>query len=193
MNEHKIACRHLWKLYGNDPVGFLRQHGGNPPIEAVRAGGYIPAVRDVSFEVMPGEILVVMGLSGSGKSTLLRCLSRLIEPSAGQVVFEGSDMLAASENELIELRRHKMGMVFQNFALLPHRTVLENVAFPLQVRGEGRRERENRARDMIELVGLKGREGYYPRELSGASASPARSPSARTCGSWTSRSRRWTR
>ncbi|RUM98147.1 ATP-binding cassette domain-containing protein [Pseudaminobacter arsenicus] len=167
MNEPKIACRNLWKLYGADPEGFLRRHGGKPAIEAIRAEGYIPAVRDVSFDVMPGEILVVMGLSGSGKSTLLRCLSRLIEPTAGEVMFEGRNMLAATESELIELRRHKMGMVFQNFALLPHRTVLDNVAFPLQVRGTSRQERESRAREVIELVGLKGREAYYPRELSG--------------------------
>ncbi|OQM76257.1 quaternary amine ABC transporter ATP-binding protein [Manganibacter manganicus] len=167
MNEPKIACRNLWKLYGADPSGFLTQHDGRPSIEAIRKDGYIPAVRDVSFDVMPGEILVVMGLSGSGKSTLLRCLARLIEPTAGKVMFETHDMLAASERELIELRRHKMGMVFQNFALLPHRTVLDNVAFPLQVQGVGRREREGRAREVIELVGLKGREDYYPRELSG--------------------------
>lgn len=167
MSDPKIACRNLWKLYGPDPAGFLKRHDGQPTIEAIRAQGYISAVRDVSFDVMPGEILVVMGLSGSGKSTLLRCLSRLVEPTAGEVMFEGRDMLRATDNELIDLRRHKMGMVFQNFALLPHRTVLDNVAFPLQVRGTGRQERESRARDVIELVGLKGREGYYPRELSG--------------------------
>ena len=137
MSDPKIACRNLWKLYGPDPAGFLKRHDGQPTIEAIRAQGYISAVRDVSFDVMPGEILVVMGLSGSGKSTLLRCLSRLVEPTAGEVMFEGRDMLRATDNELIDLRRHKMGMVFQNFALLPHRTVLDNVAFPLQVRGTG--------------------------------------------------------
>ncbi len=167
MTEAKIACRDLWKLYGPDPAGFLQRHGNAPSIDGIRAQGYIPAVRNVSFEVMPGEILVVMGLSGSGKSTLLRCLARLIEPTAGEVRFEGTNILAASQRELIELRRHKMGMVFQHFALLPHRTVLDNVAFPLQVRGTDRATREKRAREVIELVGLKGREGYYPRELSG--------------------------
>jgi len=167
MSEAKIACRNLWKLYGSDPVGFLRRNNNNPSIETIRAEGYVPAVRNVSFDVMPGEILVVMGLSGSGKSTLLRCLARLIEPTSGEVMFEGRDILAASERELIDLRRHKMGMVFQHFALLPHRTVLDNVAFPLQVRGTDRLKREARAREVIELVGLKGREGYYPRELSG--------------------------
>jgi len=108
-----------------------------------------------------------MGLSGSGKSTLVRCLSRLIEPTAGRVLFEGRNLLEASERELIELRRHKMGMVFQHFALLPHLTVLGNVAFPLGIQGQSRARREGRAREMIELVGLKGREDYYPRELSG--------------------------
>lgn len=167
MTEAKISCRNLWKLYGADAAGFLRRNGNDPSIETIRSEGYVPAVRNVSFDVSPGEILVVMGLSGSGKSTLLRCLARLIEPTAGEVRFEGRDILAASERELIELRRHKMGMVFQHFALLPHRTVLDNVAFPLQVRGTDRQTRERRARDVIELVGLRGREGYYPRELSG--------------------------
>jgi glycine betaine/proline transport system ATP-binding protein len=108
-----------------------------------------------------------MGLSGSGKSTLLRCMSRLIEPTAGQVTFDGKDLLKASEAELIDIRRHKMGMVFQHFALLPHLTVLENVAFPLSIQGAVKPARDRRAREMIDLVGLKGREHHYPRELSG--------------------------
>ena len=108
-----------------------------------------------------------MGLSGSGKSTLLRCMSKLIQPTDGQVFFEGKDLLKTSDEELIEIRRHKMGMVFQHFALLPHRTVLQNVAFPLEVQGIDVEKRENRAREVIKLVGLEGREKYYPRELSG--------------------------
>jgi glycine betaine/proline transport system ATP-binding protein len=108
-----------------------------------------------------------MGLSGSGKSTLVRCMSRLIEPTAGEIVFNGENLLSASPQRLIEIRRHQMGMVFQHFALLPHLTVLANVAFPLEVQGVGRAEREKRAREMIDLVGLGGREGFYPRELSG--------------------------
>ena len=108
-----------------------------------------------------------MGLSGSGKSTLVRCLSRLIEPTAGEVRFDGQDLRRVSDRELIEIRRHRMGMVFQNFALLPHLSVLRNVAFPLEVQGVPRPEREARAREMIELVGLKGREANLPRELSG--------------------------
>ncbi len=163
----KIACRSLWKLFGSDPLGFLERHGGHPSEDAFKAEGTIGAVCDVTFDVQTGEILVVMGLSGSGKSTLIRCLTRLVDPTAGEVLFEGRDLLLASERELIELRRHKMGMVFQHFGLLPHRNVLANVAFPLEVQGVGRDEREKRAREMVKLVGLEGRESYFPRELSG--------------------------
>ena len=117
--------------------------------------------------VSRGEIFVIMGLSGSGKSTLVRCLARLIEPTAGEVMFAGRNLLKASPKELIELRRHKMGMVFQHFALLPHLTVLDNVAFPLEIQGVARKDREARAREMTALVGLKGREHNLPQELSG--------------------------
>lgn len=129
--------------------------------------GLISAVRDVSLDIHEGEIFIIMGLSGSGKSTVVRCLSRLIEPSAGEIIFDGRNLLEASEKELIEIRRHKMGMVFQHFALLPHLTVLGNVSFPLEIQGVDRRKREQRALEIIELVGLQGRETYYPRELSG--------------------------
>lgn len=162
-----ISCQSVWKLFGHEPEKFLLQHKGQPSREAIKKGGYISAVRDVSIDVHAGEIQVIMGLSGSGKSTLVRCLSRLIEPTGGEIFFEGQDLLKASPEEMIELRRHKMGMVFQHFALLPHRTVLQNVAFPLEVQGIDRNKREARAGEMIELVGLKGREKYYPRELSG--------------------------
>ena len=165
--QPKIGCRAVWKLFGPDPAGFLARHGGNPSPEACAGEGYISAVRDVTLDVAAGEILIVMGLSGSGKSTLVRCLSRLIEPTAGKIEVDGVDLLGAGPRELIELRRHKMGMVFQNFALLPHRTVLENVAFPLEVQGVDKKSRRARALEIVELVGLKGRENYYPRELSG--------------------------
>ena len=167
MAEPILTCTGVWKLFGPKPQSFMNKHGGAPGLAAILEEGYIPAVRDASLEVNAGEILVIMGLSGSGKSTLLRCLARLIEPTAGEIVFEGQDLLKATNRELTQLRRHKMGMVFQHFALLPHRTVLQNVAFPLEVQGIDRRTRENRAREMIELVGLEGRERYYPRELSG--------------------------
>jgi len=112
-------------------------------------------------------MLVVMGLSGSGKSTLLRCISRLTDATAGNIYIDGEDLLALNSKELIELRRNKMGMVFQSFALLPHKTVLENIAFPLQVKGSSTKDSITRAMEMVELVGLSGRENYFPRELSG--------------------------
>jgi glycine betaine/proline transport system ATP-binding protein len=163
----KISCRNLWKVFGDDPRGFFERCGGAPSDEVLRDEGYICAVRDVSFDVRQGEILIIMGLSGSGKSTLVRCITRLVEPTAGEVLFDGNDLLTARDAELIELRRHKMGMVFQSFGLLPHRTVMSNVAFPLEVQGIKRTERWRRAQEMINLVGLEGRERNFPRELSG--------------------------
>jgi glycine betaine/proline transport system ATP-binding protein len=161
-----LSCRGLWKIFGHGAEELLR-HQPHPDQETLTAAGLIGAVRDVSIEVTAGEIFVIMGLSGSGKSTLVRCLSRLVEATAGEVIFEGRDLLRAGERELIEIRRHKMGMVFQHFALLPHLSVLDNVAFPLSVQGVGRVEREKRALEVIELVGLRGREGHFPRQLSG--------------------------
>ena len=162
----KLACRNVWKLFGEGAERLLAATT-HPALSEIQAAGLIGAVRDANIEIREGEIFVIMGLSGSGKSTLVRCLSRLIEPSAGEILFDGQDLLRASEPEMIELRRHKMGMVFQHFALLPHLSVLQNVAFPLDVQGVPRAEREAAARDVIELVGLKGRESYFPRELSG--------------------------
>jgi len=124
-------------------------------------------VNNASFEVSKGEMLVVMGLSGSGKSTLLRCISRLTDATAGKIYIEGQDLLALKNKELIELRRNKMGMVFQSFALLPHKTVLENIAFPLQIKGMKTEDSISKAVEMSKLVGLEGRENYFPRELSG--------------------------
>ena len=161
-----LDCRNVWKLYGAQAETFLSANPA-PSHEDLKAANLIGAVRAADVRILKGEIFVIMGLSGSGKSSLVRCLSRLVEPTAGEIRFEGSDLLAASEAELIEIRRKKMGMVFQQFALLPHLTVLENAAFPLDVQGVAKAEREARAREMIELVGLGGREDYYPRELSG--------------------------
>jgi len=163
----QIGCRNVWKLFGRNAELFLRDRQAQPTSEEIATAGLINAVRAVTLDVHEGEIFVIMGLSGSGKSTLVRCMTRLIEPTAGEIMFEGRDLLQANERELIEIRRHKMGMVFQHFALLPHLTVLDNVAFPLAVQGIARVQREQRARAVIELVGLKGREQYYPRQLSG--------------------------
>jgi glycine betaine/proline transport system ATP-binding protein len=163
----KLACKNVWKVFGYDADGFMRKASGNPSPEELAAKGLIGAVRAVTLDVQEGESFIIMGLSGSGKSTLVRCMSRLIEPSWGEIRLDGKNLLEATEAELIDIRRHKMGMVFQHFALLPHLTVLENVAFPLSVQGQAKAERDARAREMIELVGLKGREHAYPRELSG--------------------------
>ena len=168
-----IAARDLWQVFGPGAGPALARareaHGGDPAAmaEALRAGGLIPAVGGVSFDVAPGELFVVMGLSGSGKSTLIRGLSRLLEPTSGEVHLEGEDILAATPKRLTEIRREKLGMVFQHFGLFPHMTVLDNVAYPLRVQGMGRAARHLRAREVIELVGLAGREGAYPRALSG--------------------------
>ncbi len=163
----KFSCQGVWKIFGPHPKRFLARHGRAPSAEHFAVEGYIGAVRDVSFDVRTGEILVIMGLSGSGKSTLVRCLSRLIEPTAGALRFEDRDLLQLSDAELIELRRHRMAMVFQHFGLVPHRTVFENVALPLEIQGVSPADRQSQVQEQIRLVGLDGREEYYPRELSG--------------------------
>ncbi|WP_146345695.1 quaternary amine ABC transporter ATP-binding protein [Phaeobacter marinintestinus] len=163
----KLECRGVWKVYGAQPESFLAKHNGAPTTADFESERMIGAVRDANVQVYEGEIFVIMGLSGSGKSTLVRCLSRLIESTAGEINFEGRNLLTMTDAELIEVRRKKMGMVFQHFALLPHLTVLQNAAFPLEIQGVSLKDREARARQMIELVGLQGREDYYPRQLSG--------------------------
>ena len=163
----KLSCHNVWKIFGENAENFLAQNGTSVTPEALNKSGLITAVRDASFEVYEGETFIIMGLSGSGKSTLVRCLSRLIESTSGNVIFDGHDLKSMSDAQLNDVRRHKMGMVFQHFALLPHLTVLGNVSFPLEIQGVDKLSREKRALDMIELVGLQGRENYYPRELSG--------------------------
>jgi glycine betaine/proline transport system ATP-binding protein len=163
----KLSCRNLWKVFGPNAAKFMHERDGLATTAELDKAGLVGAVRNTTLDVREGEIFIVMGLSGSGKSTLVRCLSRLIEPTAGELVFDGKDLLKASEAELINIRRHKMGMVFQHFALLPHLTVLENVAFPLSIQGIGKAERQARAHKMIDLVSLNGREHHFPSELSG--------------------------
>ncbi|MCP4933903.1 MAG: betaine/proline/choline family ABC transporter ATP-binding protein [bacterium] len=163
----KLACKDLWKIYGERADKLLRQADGNIDPEELSREGAIAAVREVNLDVYEGEILVVMGLSGSGKSTLVRLMSRLIEPTHGGILFNDKDLLKVSDKELIEIRRHQMGMVFQHFALLPHLTVLNNVAFPLEIQGVSQDDRQKRALEIIERVGLGGKHDFYPRELSG--------------------------
>ncbi|MEM7302755.1 MAG: betaine/proline/choline family ABC transporter ATP-binding protein [Pseudomonadota bacterium] len=162
-----ISCKNAWKLFGDKPEAYLSSMPSNHSYDDIRADGYIAGVKDVSIDVHRGEMLVIMGLSGSGKSTLVRCFSRLHDITGGSISVEGQDIMSLSEQELIELRRNKMGMVFQSFGLLPHRTVLDNVAFPLEMRGQDKHARRKRALEVIKLVGLEGREEYFPRELSG--------------------------
>lgn len=162
-----ISCRNVWKMFGPQPEAYLAGLDPAASFEAIRADGYVPAVRNVSLDIAKGEMLVIMGLSGSGKSTLVRCMSRLLDITGGAIEVEGQVIGDLSERQLIDLRRNKMGMVFQSFGLLPHRTVLDNVAFPLEMRGQDIHARRARAMEVIELVGLGGREDYFPRELSG--------------------------
>ena len=167
-NEHPvIQCDSVYKIFGENAQKLLRDSKGNVDAKTFQESGCIVGVNNASFEVHTGDLLVVMGLSGSGKSTLLRCISRLTDATSGTIYIDGEDLLAMSTKKLIELRRNKMGMVFQSFALLPHKTVLENIAFPLQVKGNSTQDSIKRAKAMVDLVGLDGRENYFPRELSG--------------------------
>jgi len=162
-----VKCESVYKIFGENAEKMLQSSNGKVDAQEFQDAGCVVGVNSASFEVYEGEMLVIMGLSGSGKSTLLRCISRLTDTTAGKIYIDGEDLLALNSKELIELRRNKMGMVFQSFALLPHKTVLENIAFPLQVKGSSTKDSITRAMEMVELVGLTGRENYFPRELSG--------------------------
>lgn len=165
----KLSCRNVWKIYGTKPQQFFKSDISDPKGHAqhIRDSEHIVASADVSFDVHVGEIFVIMGLSGSGKSTIVRCLSRLVEPTAGEILLDGENLLQANKKELIEFRRNKMGMVFQNFGLMPHLNVIDNVAFPLELQGIGLDERRRQAQEVISLVGLEGREASFPSQLSG--------------------------
>jgi glycine betaine/proline transport system ATP-binding protein len=163
-----IRAEGIWKIFGRNADKVIGTDDAHLPRGELRAKtGCVAAVRDVSFDVHPGEVFVVMGLSGSGKSTLVRTLIRLIEPSAGRVEIDGRDVTAASRDELLKLRRHTSSMVFQHFGLLAHRTVLDNVAFGLEVQGVSKAERHARAADVLKLVGLEDAANQFPDELSG--------------------------
>jgi glycine betaine/proline transport system ATP-binding protein len=163
-----IRAEGIWKIFGRNADKVIGTPDADLPRgELRRKTGCVAAVRDVSFDVHPGEVFVVMGLSGSGKSTLVRTLIRLIEPTAGRVELDGKDVTAAEKDELLQLRRHTSSMVFQHFGLLAHRTVLDNVAFGLEVQGVAKAKRHERARDMLKLVGLEDAASQFPDELSG--------------------------
>ena len=163
----------MWQVFGTGAraalTDALNSNDGDSDAAAadLRKAGFIPAVQDATFEVRSGELFVIMGLSGSGKSTLIRCISRLLETTSGEICIDGEDIVAASKKRLIEMRRTKLGMVFQHFGLFPHMSVLDNVSYPLKVQGMSRADRHKKAQQVIELVGLKGREAAYPRALSG--------------------------
>ncbi len=167
LGEPVIRCDSVYKIFGDNAQSMLEASGGIVDAAKFQAAGCIVGVNNASFEVYEGELLIVMGLSGSGKSTLLRCISRLTDATAGKIYIDGDDILTMNSKQLIELRRNKMGMVFQSFALLPHKTVLENIAFPLQVKGVSTDDSIKRAKEMVDLVSLTGRENYFPRQLSG--------------------------
>ncbi|MFJ9647617.1 glycine betaine/L-proline ABC transporter ATP-binding protein [Streptomyces sp. NPDC101206] len=165
-----FSVRGLWKVFG--PAAAAARIPGSaeaalPPADLRARTGCTAALRDVGFDVRKGEVFVVMGLSGSGKSTLVRCLTRLIEPTAGHLSVDGEDVLAMDRNGLRELRRHRVAMVFQHFGLLPHRTVLDNIAYGLEIQGMGRTERRVRAGELLDKVGLHGLGERRPDQLSG--------------------------
>lgn len=163
-----VSVRGMWKVFGPKASSIVGSADEElSPAELKDKTGCVAAVRDVSFDVAPGEVFVVMGLSGSGKSTLVRCITRLIEPTAGDILIEGDSLIAADDKQLRELRRHRFSMVFQHFGLLPHRRVAENVAYGLEIRGDDKASRQARAQEVIELVGLTGFENSFPDQLSG--------------------------
>lgn len=164
----KIHCQQLWKVFGPHPERVVAElDAGASKDDVLSQSGHVLAVRNVSFDVRAGETFVVMGLSGSGKSTLLRCLPRLITPTRGHILIDGEDVAQLDEKALREVRRHKVSMVFQHFGLFPHRRIIDNVAYGLEVQGMKKDARHTRARTVIEQVNLKGWENHYPGQLSG--------------------------
>ncbi|MCF6092911.1 glycine betaine/L-proline ABC transporter ATP-binding protein [Microaerobacter geothermalis] len=164
----KIVVNNLTKIFGPQPkkgIDLLKKGWNKNRI--FEETGLTVGVNQVSFEIEPGEIFVIMGLSGSGKSTLVRLLNRLIEPTEGEVLVDGTNLVQLNQEQLRQVRRKKMSMVFQKFALFPHRTVLQNVEYGLEVQGIPKSERQEKARISLELVGLKGWENSYPDQLSG--------------------------
>lgn len=161
----QLQVKNLWKVY--KPKGIEIDVDDPDSLAAAQEAGAVPAVQNVSFSVEKGEIFVIMGLSGSGKSTLIRCLLRLIEPSSGEVWIDNDNITALDQNALIQARRSKAAMVFQHYGLLPHKTVLQNAAFGLKLKGVPKRERLDRARECLDQVGLAGWEDRFPSALSG--------------------------
>ncbi len=165
-NNIKILCEDIWKVFGKGTEKVMASSPAEIE-EAAASSSWTVAVREAGINVNEGEVFVIMGLSGSGKSTILRCINHLIEPSRGRVVVDGEELCTMNEKELRQVRQKKMGMVFQNFALLPHRNVLDNAAFGLEVQGLPKEERHRRANEALDLVGLIDWTKHFPSELSG--------------------------
>ena len=163
-----VSCRSVWKIYGEKAKKVVGTPDADlPRAELLEKTGCVAAVRDISFDVKPGEVFVVMGLSGSGKSTLIRMVNRIHEPTAGHVLIDGEDVVGLDVDRLRDVRRTKISMVFQHFGLLPHRRIADNVAFGLEIQGKEKEERQRIAEETLEKVGLGGWGASFPDELSG--------------------------
>jgi glycine betaine/proline transport system ATP-binding protein len=168
MTEPLIRVKNLYKVFGSDPQSIMQLvREGRSKDEILAETGHTVGLRDINLEIEKGQIFVIMGLSGSGKSTLVRHFNRLIDPTEGAIYVGGIDVMNLSQTELEKFRRHRMSMVFQRFGLLPHRTVLENIAFGLSIQKVAKVEREEKAREWLRSVGLDGYEDQYPSQLSG--------------------------
>jgi len=164
----KIEVKNIYKIFGSRPKSiFPHLEKGMSKDEILEKTGHTVGINNASFQVEQGETFVIMGLSGSGKSTLIRCLNRLIEPSAGEVLIDGENILETSYQELLKMRQRKLAMVFQRFALFPHRTIVKNVEYGLEIQGVEAQVRREKAYEVLELVGLKGYEESMPDQLSG--------------------------
>lgn len=168
MTEPLIEISGLYKVFGHKPESVMaRVKAGESKEQVLAETGHTVGLKDINLKINKGEIFVIMGLSGSGKSTLIRHFNRLIDPTQGQILVEGTDVMQLNQKQLEEFRRHKMSMVFQRFGLLPHRTVVENVAYGLEVQGLDKAQRQNKAQQWLDTVGLSGYENQYPAQLSG--------------------------
>ena len=164
----KIEVKNVYKIFGTEPMNVLPSvQQGATKEEILEETGHTVGLDNVSISVEEGETFVCMGLSGSGKSTLIRHMNRLIDPTDGEIIVDGTNVMQLSEKELIEFRKHKMSMVFQRFGLFPHKTVMQNVGYGLEIQGKELNERNKIAMSQIEAVGLQGFEHQYPSLLSG--------------------------
>ncbi|MBO6825851.1 MAG: glycine betaine/L-proline ABC transporter ATP-binding protein [Sneathiella sp.] len=167
-NEPLLRVENLYKVFGDNPKSIIPMiEAGKSKDDILAETGHTVGLKEINLQIEKGQIYVIMGLSGSGKSTLIRHFNRLIDPTVGKIIVEGTDVMELNEKELEQFRRHRMSMVFQRFGLMPHRTVIENVAYGLTVQGVDKAERQNKAQEWLDTVGLGGYENQYPSQLSG--------------------------